>query len=307
MSEIVTFGGKVTSTNDTAKTGAAKVARFLASVGNRVRSARAHKGISRRVLSKMSGVSERYLAQLESGQGNISIGLLLRIADALDFSIEGLVADEDPWTSEIGMIFFLTRSATKEQRERILKILDPGSSNLRQANRIALIGLRGAGKSSLGRLAASELGLTFLELNEEIELASGMAVNEIFALYGQEGYRLLERQSLERIVATHDSLVLAVAGGIVSKPDTFNYLLRNYHTIWLKAEPEEHMMRVRAQGDERPMAGNPDAMEELRSILTSREVLYSRAEAQVDTSDAKLEESLEGVLRVIDRNAFLAD
>ena len=134
-----------------------------------------------------------------------------------------------------------------------------------------------------------------------------MPVNEIIALYGQEGYRLLERQAVERVVATHESVVLAVAGGIVSQPDTFNYLLRHYHTIWLKADPEEHMQRVLAQGDERPMAGNPDAMSELRSILTSREMLYAKADARVNTSRATVEESLAMLLQVVEEKAFLAD
>ncbi len=306
MSEIVTFAGKVTSTNEVSKIDDVKVAQLLSVVGDRVRDARARKGISRRVLSEISGVSQRYLAQLESGTGNISIALLLRIANALDFRIEWLVAEEDPWNSELASISSLFRSATKKQRERVLEILDPEHPNLHRANRYALIGLRGAGKSTLGRLAASEKRMNFLELNDEIEQASGMPVHEVFALYGQEGYRHLERQSVERIAATHDSLILAVAGGIVSEPDTFNYLLRNYHTIWLKAEPEEHMARVLGQGDDRPMAGSPDAMEELRNILTSREALYARAEAQVNTSKATLGDSLALVLKAIEKNEILA-
>jgi XRE family aerobic/anaerobic benzoate catabolism transcriptional regulator len=251
-------------------------------------------------------VSQRYLAQLESGQGNISIGLLMRISQALDFRIEWFLTEEDPWTSEDVMISSLLRSATRGQRERILEILDPENPSLRRANRIAFIGLRGAGKSTLGKLTAAQLGLPFKELNENIEEASGMPAGEVMALYGPEGYRHLERQSLERIVATHDRIVLAVAGGIVSQPETFDFLLRNFHTIWLKAEPEEHMARVRGQGDERPMAGNPDAMGELRTILTSREALYSRAEVHINTSKATLEQSLSAVLGAISKHHFLS-
>ena len=284
-----------------------RIERLLVSVGERVRSARARTGMSRRALAEKSGVSQRYLAQLESGQGNISIGLLLRIADSLNLRIEWLVGEDDPWTSGIARISSLLRCATRTQRERVLEILLPGDVSLACANRIALIGLRGAGKSTLGRLAAAALGLPFRELNEDIEEASGMPASEVMALYGPEGYRHLESQSIERIVATEDRLVLAVAGGIVSQPETFDYLLRHFHTIWLKAEPEEHMARVRGQGDERPMAGNPDAMSELRSILKSREALYARAKVHVDTSGATVEESLASLLRAIETNGFLMD
>src|SRR5215469_16767330 len=305
MGEIATFRGQVTSAIDETGIDEANIQRLLVSVGERVRNARARMGLSRRMLAEKSGVSQRYLAQLESGQGNISIGLLLRIAGALAFRLEWLVAEEDPWTSEIVLISSLLRSATRLQRERVLEILLPENPRLKRASRIALIGLRGAGKSTLGRLAAAELKLPFKELNEDIEEASGMPAGEVMALYGPEGYRHLERQSLERIVATHERAVLAVAGGIVSQPETFNYLLRNFHTIWLKAQPEEHMARVRGQGDERPMAGNPNAMAELRNILTSREALYARAEVHVDTSQAKLKESLSAVLYAIAKHGFL--
>lgn len=304
MSEIVTLTGEVTSRSDGAAIDEAMIARLLAKVGARVRDARTRKGISRRELSEKSGVSQRYLAQLEAGLGNISIALLLRIAGALDFEIHWLLAEDDPWDSETAAISRLLRSATAEQRAAIFGILERHHGDEAKAQRIALIGLRGAGKSTLGRLCADQLGLAFLELNEMIGEAGGMPVEEVIALYGQEGYRHLERQSLERTVATHDAVILAVAGGIVSQPDTFDYLLRNFHTIWLSAEPEEHMARVRGQGDERPMAGNPDAMQELRRILKSRASQYARASSQVDTSKASVEESLKAVLREIRRGGF---
>lgn len=278
---------------------------FIRLVGERVRMARARKGISRKVLSESSGVSQRYLAQLEGGQGNISIALLKRIAQALDHRLEWLVGEDDPWSSEVVRMASLFRVATSDQKRRVLGILDPENSSLQRGRRIALIGLRGAGKSTLGRLSATTLGIPFVELNAEIESTSGMPVNELMALYGQEGYRRLERQSVERIAATHEMLVLAVAGGIVSEPDTFNYLLRHFHTIWLKARPDEHMNRVRKQGDTRPMAGNPAAMDELKTILTSRESLYGRSQAQVDTSAKTVDESLADLLGVIDREGFL--
>ena len=144
-----------------------------------------------------------------------------------------------------------------------------------------------------------------MELNAEIEATSGMPVNELMALYGQEGYRRLERHAVERIAAAHDSVILAVAGGIVSEPDTFNFLLRHFHTIWLKAKPEEHMSRVRKQGDTRPMAGNPAAMDELKTILTSRESLYAQSGAQVDTSGKDVEDSLADLLETIERERYL--
>ncbi len=303
MSEIVTFSGTVTPTADTETE---QTARFLELVGQRVRNARQKKGMSRRILAERSGVSQRYLAQLETGQGNISIGLLLRVAQALEFGIEWLVSPDDPWQSDTARAMLLFQRATQKQRHDVLQVLQPTKPSERKANRIALIGLRGAGKSTLGARLAHQLHSPFLELNHEIEQSSGMPVNEVIALYGQEGYRLLEHQAVERIVATHDTLILAVAGGIAAQSDTFNYLLDHYHTVWLHATPEDHMNRVRAQGDERPMAGNPNAMKELRNILASREEQYKRADAQVDTSDATEDESLAALLDVVKTNGFIA-
>ena len=278
---------------------------FVSMVGDRVRMARARRGISRKVLSELSGVSQRYLAQLEGGQGNISIALLKRIAVALDHRIEWLVGEDDPWNSDALRVAALFRAATVEQKRRVLALLDPDNAGEQRGRRIALIGLRGAGKSTLGRLAAAARDIPFVELNAEIEATSGMPVNELMALYGQEGYRRLERHAVERIAAAHDSVILAVAGGIVSEPDTFNFLLRHFHTIWLKAKPEEHMSRVRKQGDTRPMAGNPAAMDELKTILTSRESLYAQSGAQVDTSGKDVEDSLNDLLETIERERYL--
>ncbi|CAN5756876.1 helix-turn-helix transcriptional regulator [soil metagenome] len=278
---------------------------FIRVVGERVRMARARKGLSRRALSEASNVSQRYLAQLEAGDGNISIALLKRIAVALDHRIEWLVGEDDPWSSDVVRAASLFRVASQEARRRVLGILDPENADLQRGRRIALIGLRGAGKSTLGRMASSALAIAFTELNAEIEASSGMPVTELMALYGQEGYRRLERQSLERVAAAPGALVLAVAGGIVSEPDTFNYLVRHFHTIWLKATPQEHMSRVRNQGDTRPMAGNPAAMDELKTILTSRESLYARSEAQVDTSGKSVEETLALLLETVEREGFL--
>jgi XRE family aerobic/anaerobic benzoate catabolism transcriptional regulator len=295
MDEITNFRGEVVLDGLISRS-SGTAEEFVAAVGERVRKARQRKGIARRVLSELSGVSQRYLAQLENGTGNISIALLFKVANALDHRVEWLVGEEDPWNSETSRVSEFYRSATTEQRQRVQQILDPGRPAQLRRQRICLIGLRGAGKSTIGRMLGKELSLPFVELNRDIEEQSGMPVDEVMALYGLEGYRRLERQALERIVATSDACVLAVAGGIVSEPETYAFLLRNFHTIWLKASPQEHMVRVRAQGDERPMAGNPKAMEELKSILTSREVLYARAENSVDTSGKTLEASLSEVV-----------
>jgi len=282
-----------------------KVDAFLIMVGNRVRTARSKNGISRRMLSELSAVSQRYLAQLESGQGNISIGLLLKIADAMEISVEWLVADADPWQSEATKIRLLTNSATADQRQQILAMLEAANPAHARANRIALIGLRGAGKSTLGNMAADALEIPFLELDDVIERADGMAISEVFSLYGQEGYRRLERRSLELIVSSHETVILAVAGGIASEPRTFDYLLKNYHTVWLRAEPEDHMARVRGQGDERPMDGNPDAMKDLKKILSSREALYSKADTEIKTSGSTPDKSMETLLDAIRELGFL--
>lgn len=242
----------------------------LALLGQRVRNGRTSKGLSRRALSELSGVSPRYLAQLESGVGNISIGVLLKIATVLEMTLAALLATALP--------------------------LD----NLR-ARRIALIGLRGAGKSTLGRLAAAELNTSFVELNTEIEAASGMPVGEVFALYGEAGYRRLECEALEKIVAEHDNLILAVAGGIVAAPRSYAYLETHFARIWLKARAEEHLKRVQMQGDERPMIGHQDALSDLKAILINRQGLYSRATAQVDTAGQAETESLAALLGAIER------
>ncbi len=298
MNEITNFRGDVVL-GESVSGRSDEVDAFIVAVGERVHKARRRKGIARRVLSELSGVSQRYLAQLENGRGNISIALLHRVAQALDHRVEWLVGQDDPWGSEIIKFAELYRSATNEQRQKVMNILQPAQPEQMRRQRICLIGLRGAGKSTLGRRLGAALSLPFVELNRDIEEQSGMPVTDVMALYGQEGYRRLERQALERVVATSDAVVLAVAGGIVSEPETFVFLLRNFHTIWLKAPPELHMKRVAEQGDERPMAGNPKAMEELTSILTSREALYAKAEGVVDTTGRSPDESARDLVQAV--------
>ncbi|MGP6088987.1 helix-turn-helix transcriptional regulator [Antarctobacter jejuensis] len=281
------------------------VAVLMARVGERVRQAREQRGIPRRVLSETSGVSPRYLAQLEGGEGNISIGLLMRVAAALDFRMDWLVSEEDPWTSDVQQVAEMYRRAEPPVQAQVREILIDGAPGGRRAQRLCLIGLRGAGKSTLGRMVGEALGVPFVELNREIAELGGMPVGEIMALYGQEGYRKLEADALDRVIAGHEQVVLAVGGGIVAEPGTYNRLLAHFHTVWLKAAPEEHMARVRAQGDTRPMAGQPEAMAQLRSILQAREILYERAHAQLDTSGATPEEALERLKTLIAAERFL--
>lgn len=308
MSDPTTLGGDAQP--DAAATPAdaatdADIRALIARVGERVRRARELKGIPRRVLSDISGVSPRYLALLEAGDGNISIALLHRVARALGHRIDWLVSEDDPWTSDALRAADLFRAAPAETRARVLGLLAPPPDQAQRRRRICLIGLRGAGKSTLGARAGAALGLPFVELNREIEGQAGMAVNEVLALYGQEGYRRLEAQALGRITAAHDALILAVAGGIVAEPETYKILLTQFHTIWLRAAPEDHMARVRAQGDTRPMAGNPEAMDQLRHILTSREALYDQAGAKLDTSGRTVDESLADLLALIAARRFL--
>ena len=304
MAEITNFRGEVAA-NAPKDSLDLEVEDLMQRVGMRVRKARELKGVPRRVISERSGVSPRYLAQLEAGEGNISIGLLQRVASALDHRIEWFVGQDDPWTSDALRIADLYRAATAEKRQAAMEALSTHSPDQLRARRICLIGLRGAGKSTLGAMAGQMLHTPFLELNIEIEEHAGMPVAEVVALYGQEGYRELESQALSRIIATHDTVVLAAAGGIVAEPDTFKTLLAHFHTIWIQARPEEHMSRVRNQGDTRPMAGNPEAMEQLRSILKSREALYEQAEAQLDTTGKALHASAEELVDLIRARGFL--
>ncbi len=283
----------------------AAVHALMVQVGERVRQIRERKGIARRVLSEKSGVSPRYLAQLESGEGNISIGLLQRVAIALDHRIEWFVGVDDPWTSDAVRVADMYRSADQETKSLVLNALSPATSKEQRAERICLVGLRGAGKSTLGKGASAILDVPFLELNREIETVGGMPVNEIMGLYGPEGYRQLEAEAIDRIVATHERVILAVAGGIVGEPSTYTNLLARFHTIWVKASPKEHMDRVRAQGDERPMEGNPQAMDQLRNILESREALYKQAQVQLDTAGVSQEASLAHLLTLIRECRFL--
>ena len=260
--------------------------RFLEQLGQRVRTMRALRGMSRKVLAKVSGISERYIAQLESGKGNVSIVLLRRVSDAMGAHLEDLLPSADP-TPDWQMFRDLLRKATPAQIAQAKDLLAGGSAAAHRKmsfSGIALIGLRGAGKSTLGKMLAKKIGWSFVELNKEIERENGLSVAEVIALYGQEGFRRMEQAALGQLLARKEPMVLATGGGIVSEPLTFDLILSSFYTIWLKAEPEEHMARVRRQGDLRPMADDRSAMAELRNILVSREPLYARASTTVDTA-----------------------
>ncbi|WP_435205979.1 helix-turn-helix transcriptional regulator [Tateyamaria sp. 1078] len=260
-------------------------------LATRVRAARAALGLSRRALSERSGVSPRYLAQIEAGEGNISVILLDRVATALDVRIEDLVSETDPMDADSARVAQLYQAA---KNPAILR-----------AQRICLVGLRGAGKSTLGAQAAEKLKIPFVELNDLIEAQSGMPTAEVMALYGQDGYRAAEAQALNEIVASHNKLILAVSGGIVAAPATYAQVLERFHTIWIRTSPAEHMARVRAQGDLRPMEGNPGAMDQLKALLTTRTPDYQRAFAQVDTTSRPVQSSVNDVLTVIAKHRLL--
>lgn len=274
-------------------------------VAMRVRNLRKEQKTPRRVISEKSGVSPRYLAQLEAGEGNISIVLLQRIASTLGTSIEALVAEDPPLDPKSRRVATLYRNAPTDVQARVMAQLNRMSSMSPRAGRICLVGLRGAGKSTLGQLASEALGLSFVELNRVIEDHTGMPLSEVMAFYGQEGYRRLETQTLERITRKHERMVLAVAGGIVGSEKTYDSVLNGFHTIWVHASPGEYMERVRAQGDLRPMAGNPTAMAQLRSLLDERIEKYRMAEAHLDTSNRSVTTSLNDLLGVITAHGFL--
>jgi len=277
---------------------------FLEQLGQRVRTMRGLRGMSRKVLAKTSGISERYIAQLESGKGNVSIVLLRRVSQALGTHPEDLIPADDP-VPDWPVIRDLLRRASPVQVAHARDVLSglgklgAGARRLAEFNGIALIGLRGAGKSTLGRRLADHIGWRFVELNKEIEQQNGLSVPEIIALYGQEGFRRMEQSALTQLLARRELVVLATGGGIVSEPLTFDLVLSSFYTIWLRAEPEQHMARVRAQGDLRPMSDDHTAMEELRTILKSREPLYARASAVLDTARLAVDDAATKLIEMV--------
>ena len=277
---------------------------FLQFLGGRVRQLRSVRGMTRKMVARDADVSERHLAQLEAGEGNISIVLLRRIAAALNVSLVELFAPESEEPAEKQMIQrFLERLPNHRVEEVVLRLMrdfSPGEKARRQ--RIALIGLRGAGKSTLGAKLAEDKTMPFIETDREIEKDAGMPLAEIFALYGQSGYRAIEKRTLERVLNENECAVLSVGGGVVSEKETFDFLLSHCYTVWIKAQPEEYMRRAVAQGDFRAMAGNDHAMEDLRRILEAREPLYRQADMELDTSGSSVEESFSKLKTTLQAN-----
>jgi XRE family transcriptional regulator, aerobic/anaerobic benzoate catabolism transcriptional regulator len=266
---------------------------FLRAMGKRVREARERRGMSRRAVSEAAEVSERYLAQLEAGEGNASVVLLRRVAASLGAPLTDLLGNnETPVEQRLIRRFFEQLPANRLEDVILRLISDFGQKEAARKNRIALVGLRGAGKSTLGAALAKDLGDPFVELDREIEREAALPLSEIFMLYGQAGYRRIERRCLERLLERGDPMVLAAGGGIVSERETYNLLLVSCYTVWIKASPEEHMSRVVSQGDFRPMDGHEAAMEDLRRILATREPLYGKADAIIDTSGARFDDCL---------------
>lgn len=280
---------------------------FLSSLGERVRTLRARKGLTRRAVAQNAGVSERHLANLESGTGNASILILLQVAQALQCPLVELLGDITTSSPEWLLIRELLekRSEAELRRARIQLGEMFGSQGHpdARANRIALVGLRGAGKTTLGQRLAQDLGFAFVELSREIEKFAGCSISEIHNLYGTNAYRRYERRALEEAIQIYPEVVIATPGGLVSDPATFNEVLSHCFTVWLQAKPEDHMGRVAAQGDLRPMAASKEAMDDLKRILEGRAAFYAKADLAVDTSAQDLETTFK-LLRLQVRQAL---
>ena len=285
---------------------------FLLALGERVRALRSRRGMTRKAVALAADVSERHLANLEYGIGNASTLVLLQVAGALQCSLAELLGDVTTSTPEWLLLRELLEhrdeATLRRVREAVGSLLGTGGGNSQVAatrsTRVALVGLRGAGKSTLGQMLADDLDYPFVELSREIEKFAGCSISEIQGLYGQNAYRRYERRALEEAIQIYPEAVIATPGGIVSDPATFNLLLAHCTTVWLQADAEDHMKRVAAQGDMRPMAASREAMEDLKGILAGRAAFYSKADFRVDTSADALEPTFATLRRVV-RQALL--
>jgi XRE family transcriptional regulator, aerobic/anaerobic benzoate catabolism transcriptional regulator len=276
-----------------------KDAAFLVALGEKVRQVRAIRGLSRKVLAERANISERYIAKLESGLGNVSIILLRRVAEVTNTRLEDLLMDSAAHPQDWPLMRELFLEASPEKLQEVRALLKVTHElPLKSKKYISLIGLRGAGKTSLGKALAQKLNVDFIELNNEIIKEANLPLNEIHSFYGQEGYRRFEQTTLKRLIQGERPMVLATGGGIVSEPMTYQLLLSHFYTIWLQASPAEHMMRVRAQGDLRPMGSDKAAMNELVTILRSREPLYQKAHAVHNTQGESFTQSLAALTNI---------
>jgi len=279
---------------------------FLLSLGARVRALRARRGLTRKAVAQAASVSERHLANLELGTGNASVLVLLDVANALQCTLAEIVGDVTTSTPEWLMLRELLspldEAALARVRAAAAQSLGVTQDPASRSRRIALIGLRGAGKSTLGNRLAAALGCPFTELSHEVEALAGCRLSEVQALYGLNAYRRYEQRALTQAIEHHEAVVIATPGGLVSDPTAFNQLLSHCTTVWLQAKPEDHMSRVMAQGDTRPMQASPEAMEDLKSILAGRAAFYSKAQFTLDTSKQPLEETFQKLLSIVQQH-----
>jgi len=275
----------------------------LVALGERVRSLRARRGLTRKTLAQAAEISERYLANLEYGIGNASILVLQQVARALRCPLAELVGDvttsSPEWLLIREQLEHRDEATLHRVRVAISELLGATAANAQRSARIALVGLRGAGKSTLGRMLAEDLGFPFLELSREIEKFAGCSIAEIQGLYGMNAYRRYERRALEEAIQIYPEAVIATPGGLVSDPATFNQLLAHCTTIWLQATPEDHIRRVTAQGDLRPMGGRAEALEDLKQILAARAPFYAKAEFGLDTSVQPLQATFLALRQIV--------
>jgi XRE family aerobic/anaerobic benzoate catabolism transcriptional regulator len=274
---------------------------YLQSFGERVRAERARRGMSRKLLADHAGISERYITQLESGKGNVSILLLRQIAGALGIPLTRLVEEENPSPELMLVRQFVARLSREQLKDAYASLAAQfaAQETVSRSQRVALVGLRGAGKTTLGKAIAEARGVPFYELDREVERLSGTSLGAILELYGQQAYRRYELQALQELLETQPKFVVAAGGGIVSEASTYELLLRNCITVWVRTSPEEHMARVIAQGDRRPMAGSQQAMSDLRRILDERTPLYARADLTIDTAGRTVKESTRELLAAL--------
>lgn len=306
MSELSQNGSDVVATNGS-EPDSRNGSEYLQQLGDSVRAARARRGMTRKMLAKHSGVSERFLAQLEGG-GNTSILVLRQIADALNLPLEALLPGTDHESEFAGAVELLRglNDASLAKAHNVLRQHFGTPLAGERGERIALIGLRGAGKSTIGKLLAEKLTVPFFELDRLIEQESGLSLSMIFDMYGQAGFRRFERRCLDALLEREQRFVLATGGSLVSEPATYERLLATCYTIWLRATPQEHMSRVIEQGDMRPMAQNPEAMSDLERILAERNELYAKADATVDTSGRTVQQVLEDCSEKVKSGALVA-